>query len=61
MTDNIDKQIDDLNAYKDQWNSVADQFEGAQDQIIASEILGQGYEEDILAMRQVQCKKWNKY
>ena len=52
LTDNIDKQIDDLNAYKDQWDSVAEQFGYAQDQIIASEVLGQGYEEEILAMRQ---------
>lgn len=52
LTGNIDKQIDDLNAYKDQWDSVAEQFGYAQDQIIASEVLGQGYEEEILAMRQ---------
>ena len=52
LTGNIDKQIDDLNAYKDQWDSVTEQFGYAQDQIIASEVLGQGYEEEILAMRQ---------
>ena len=50
-TDAIDAQITKLQDYKDQWSKVADQYSEAQDDILASQVLGTNWESDVLAMR----------
>ena len=50
-TKNIDKQIDKLNEYKDKWSDVADQHEKAQAKMYADSVLGLGWEQDVLSMR----------
>ncbi len=50
-TDVIDEQIDALSNYADMWSDVADEYEHAQNDMLASQILGANYEEEILNQR----------
>jgi hypothetical protein len=50
-SDAIDKQIEALEAYKEQWTSVADVYEDEQDRLIAAQELGANWESEILAQR----------
>ena len=51
-TSQIDEQIKHLQEYIDQWSEVADAYEDAQNEMMASQILGANWEKDVLAMRQ---------
>lgn len=50
-TDTIDEQINTLSDYADKWSDVADEYEHAQNDMLASQILGANYEEEILNQR----------
>ena len=51
-TSQIDEQIQHLQEYVSKWSEVADAYEDAQNEMMASQILGANWEKDILAMRQ---------
>lgn len=48
----IDEQIEKLQEYIEQWNDVADTYEEAQNEMLASQVLGAQWEAEILALRQ---------
>lgn len=50
-TDAIDSQIEKLNEYKDKWNEISEQYEIAQNEMIAQQILGADWETEILSGR----------
>lgn len=50
-TDTIDEQINTLSDYADKWSDVADEYEHAQNDMLAFQILGANYEEEILNQR----------
>lgn len=50
-TDAIDAMIDKLEEYREQWNDITSAYEESQEDLIAAQILGQEWENDILAMR----------
>ncbi len=47
----IDTQIEQLEAYKEQWNSVAEEYDRISNEMLAQQILGADWEEQILAGR----------
>lgn len=47
-TDAIDDMISKLNEYKDAWNSITSAYAEKQENLIAAQILGSGWEADIL-------------
>lgn len=47
-TDIIDQQIDSLNEYKDKWSEIASVYEEQQNALIAADILGADWEQQIL-------------
>ena len=49
--DALDKDIQKLEDYKDQWESVTDKYQKEQDELLAAQILGQNWEFDILSGR----------
>lgn len=49
--DALNKVIDNLEAYKEQWNSVAKEYEEKQNEMIAQQMLGADIERQILAGR----------
>ena len=52
LTDDIDKQIDALNEYKNEWNSIADAYENAQQSALAYQYFGDGWKEAILSQNE---------
>lgn len=48
----IDEQIEHLQEYIEQWQEVADAYEDAQNEMLASQVLGANWESEILTMRQ---------
>jgi len=51
-TSQIDEQIEHLQEYIEQWQEVADAYEDAQNEMLASQVLGANWESEILTMRQ---------
>lgn len=51
-TSQIDEQIQHLQEYVTQWQEVADAYEDAQNEMLASQVLGANWESEILTMRQ---------
>ena len=47
----IDVQIDALKEYENQWDNVADNFQDAQNRLMAAQLLGANWEADILNQR----------
>ena|GEM_PF-3139871 len=54
----IDDQIDSWNDYKDSWGGLADEYELAQEKLIAEQILGKDIEADILNQRTTKINKF---
>lgn len=52
ITEGIEKQIDELQKYKDRWAEIPDQFTYVQNQMIASMMLGQDWQQKALSMNE---------
>lgn len=52
VTEGIEKQIDELQKYKDRWAEIPDQFTYVQNQMIASMMLGQDWQQKALSMNE---------
>lgn len=50
-TKHIDEQIEKIQEYIEQWSEVADAYEEAQNEMLASQVLGAQWESEILALR----------
>lgn len=59
-TDGIDDQIDALNEYAEQWESVSDIYDNAINEIYTAELLGQSWEEEVMGMRQEILKTFTE-
>lgn len=52
ITEGIEKQIDELQKYRDRWAEIPDQFTYVQNQMIASMMLGQDWQQKALSMNE---------
>lgn len=55
-----DQKIDNLKKYKEAWGDALDEYENAQDALMAQEILGANWEADILAQRLDVLRKFTQ-